>query len=56
MVQCLIIEVSLLTPQADINAALNTAGISADRFLQAMVLTEETKNSIARVAIFYEQV
>lgn len=54
MIQCLIIDVDINDAEASINAALSTSGITADQFLQAVVLKEESKNNSAKVAIFYE--
>lgn len=55
MVECLIIEVDVDDPQTSIQNALSIAAIPADKFLQALLLKEETKNSKAKIVIFFEQ-
>jgi hypothetical protein len=54
MIECIVIDVDINDAEASINAALSTSGITADQFLQAVVLKEESKNNSAKVAIFYE--
>lgn len=54
MVECLVIEIDINDAEASINTALTSAGITADQFLQAVILKEESKNNNAKIAIFYE--
>lgn len=56
MVECLVIEVDISNSQDSIQTALTTAGITADQFLQALLLREESKNNTAKIIIFYEVV
>lgn len=54
LITCIVIDVDINDAEASINAALTLAGITADQFLQAVVLKEESKNNSAKIAIFYE--
>lgn len=53
MIESIVIDVNIDDAEASINAALATSGITADQFLQAVVLKEESKNNSAKIVIFY---
>lgn len=54
MISCLVIEIDAEDSQTSIQTALDDAGLTADQFLQAVLLKEETKNHKAKIVIFYE--
>jgi hypothetical protein len=56
MVECLVIEIDVNNFQDSIQTALTAAEITADQFLQAVVLKEESKNNTVKIIIFYELV
>lgn len=54
MIQSAVIFVPHTNQEDAINQRLTELGISADDFLQAVVIREESENSRAKIVVFYE--